>query len=144
MNENIIFRNIIKDDYEEYMDLMYQFTNYKYNLSKEIFDEHIDNISNNNIQKIIVIIYNNELIGAGTIFRMVKLHNNPVGQIEDVIIKDKYRGEGLGRMLIDKLTKLGLEDLSCYKIILNCLEKNINFYKKCNFQEVGVEMKYTL
>ena len=29
----------------------------------------------------------NKLIGAGTIFKLEKLHNNSIGQIEDVIIR---------------------------------------------------------
>ena len=144
MINNIVFRNIIKDDYYEYMNLMYEFTGYKYNLSKEDFEKHIDNINNNNIQQIILIIYNDELIGSGTIFKLVKIHNNPIGQIEDVIIKEEYRGKGLGKLIIEKLTEIGIKDYCCYKIILNCLDKNINFYKKCNYEQVGVEMKYML
>ena len=27
---------------------------------------------------------------------------------------------------------------------LKCLDKNIHFYKKCNFIDAGVEMKYNL
>jgi glucosamine-phosphate N-acetyltransferase len=144
MYKNLLFRNIIKDDYNQYIDLMYQFTNYKYNLSKDDFDKYIDDINNNNKQTIIVIIYQNELIGAGTLFKLIKLHNNPVGQIEDVIIKDKYRKNGYGKLIINKLTEIGINNYGCYKIILNCINKNINFYKKCGFEEVGVEMKYSI
>jgi len=141
MDNSILLRNIKKDDYNEYMTLMYEFTNYNYNLSKDIFDKNIDNI-NNDIHNIIVIIYNNELIGAGTIFKLIKVHNNPVGQIEDVIIKNNYRGKGYGKLIIDKLVEIGIKKFHCYKVILNCLDKNIEFYKKCGFKEVGIEMKY--
>ena len=141
MTSGITFRNLIKEDYNEYMDIMYEFTNYKYDLSKENFEKQIDNINNNNLQQIIVIIYNNKLIGAGTIFKLTKIHNNPVGQIEDVIIKNEYRGKGFGKLIIEKLIDIGINNFGCYKVILNCLDKNIDFYKKCGFQEVGVEMK---
>ena len=134
-------RNLNKEDYESYLNIMFEFTNYKYNLSKENFDKYIDEINNHNNHKIIVIIYNKELIGAGTIFKLVKLHNNPVSQIEDVIILNKYRGKGLGKIIIQKLIDIGLNEFKCYKIILNCLNKNIDFYKKCGFEKVGVEMK---
>jgi glucosamine-phosphate N-acetyltransferase len=144
MNENIFFRKLIKEDYLDYMNLMFEFTNYKYDLSKEDFDKHIDEINNNSLRKIIVIIYNNKLIGSGTIFKLTKIHNNPIGQIEDVIITTEYRNKGLGKIIIEKLVDIGLNEFKCYKIILNCLDKNIDFYTKCKFQKVGSEMKYLL
>jgi len=142
MNKNYYIRELNKEDYSDYLDIMFEFTNYKHNLSKEDFDKNIDDMDNNNFKKILVIIYNGQLIGAGTIFRLTKIHNNPVGQIEDVIIKDEYRSNGFGKIIIEKLTDIGLNDFGCYKVILNCLDKNIDFYKKCGFKEVGVEMKF--
>jgi glucosamine-phosphate N-acetyltransferase len=96
-------------------------------------------------KKIVVVLsqVENKIVGAGTIFKLEKIHNNPIGQIEDVIIKESHRGIGLGKILIQKLSSIGLKDLNCYKIILNCLNKNIDFYKKCNFSIAGVEMKYS-
>lgn len=134
----ILLCDLSKDDYVEYMKLMFEFTNYKYDLDKEQFIQYIDS----NICKIIVLKQNEKIIGAGTIFKINKLHNNPVGLIEDVIISEKYRKYGLGRKIINELVTIGLNEMKCYKIILNCLDKNIEFYKKCGFQQVGVEMKY--
>jgi glucosamine-phosphate N-acetyltransferase len=82
-----------------------------------------------------------KMIGAGTIFKLEKLHNNPIGQIEDVIITETYRSSGLGKLIIQKLINVGLDEFRCYKIILNCLDKNIDFYKKCNFITTGVQMR---
>jgi hypothetical protein len=31
--------------------------------------------------------------------------------------------------------------MKCYKIVLNCIDKNEEFYKKCGFQKVGNQMK---
>ena len=49
----------------------------------------------------------------------------------DVIISEKYRGLGLGKKIIEELVKIGINEFKCYKIILNCLDKNILFYEKC-------------
>lgn len=138
---NFILRNIEYDDFDKgYMDLMYEFTNYNYPITKEEFVNFIDTHKN---YKIIVIYSEIEkrIIGAGTIIIVRKIHNNPIGQIEDVIISEKYRKNRLGKQIIEKLIDIGKNEFKCYKIILNCLEKNIKFYENCGFVEVGVEMK---
>ena len=140
--ENFYIKEICDEDYfNGYFDLMYEFSNYKKVVNYEYFKNYI--IGNRDKIRILVI-YNdeNKLIGAGTIFKLEKLHNNPVGQIEDVIISEKYRGFGLGKNIIKELVKIGIEDFKCYKVILNCLDKNIGFYEKSGSEIAGVEMKY--
>jgi glucosamine-phosphate N-acetyltransferase len=143
--ENLIIRDIEYQDYHNgYLNLMFEFTNYEYKIDEIEFKYYLDQMKFNGLSKILVIYSNTEkkIIGAGTIFKLSKLHNNAVGQIEDVIISEKYRGLGLGKLMIDKLNQIGLDEFKCYKIILDCLDKNIDFYKKCNFEIAGVEMKY--
>ena len=120
---------------------MFEFTNYKKNVTIEDFKNYI----NQKTKLRIIILKNkeNKIIGAGTIVNIEKLHNNSIGQIEDVIISEKYRGNGLGKLIIEKLIVVGLNDFRCYKVILNCLDKNIDFYKKCNFTISGVQMRAT-
>jgi glucosamine-phosphate N-acetyltransferase len=144
INNDLILREIEENDYQNYLKLMYEFTNYNYNISNNNFIKNLINLKSNKLCNIIVIFSksDNKLIGAGSIFKLIKLHNNPIGQIEDVIITEKYKGNGLGKKIINNLIKIGLNKLDCYKIILNCNEKNIDFYKKCNFDLVGYEMKY--
>lgn len=138
---NFVLRNIEYDDFDKgYMDLMYEFTNYNYPIIRDEFINFIDTRDNYRI----VVIYSEiekRIIGAGTIIIVRKIHNNPIGQIEDVIISEKYRKNGLGKQIIEKLIDIGKNEFKCYKIILNCLEKNIKFYENCGFVEVGVEMK---
>ena len=141
---NFTLRNIEYDDFDKgYMDLMFEFTNYQYPMTKENFINFIDTQKN---YKIIVIYSEIEkrIIGAGTIIIVHKIHNNPIGQIEDVIISEKYRKNGFGKQIIEKLIDIGKNECKCYKIILNCLEKNIKFYENCGFINVGVEMKYNI
>lgn len=142
--ESIFLRELTFSDYEKYLKLMLEFTNYSYDITPEQFQITLDKMNTNNINKIIVLVNNNNIIGAGTIFRIEKLHNNPIGQIEDVIISEKYRNKGYGNIIIKQLVDIGLNEMHCYKIILNCLDHNIKFYEKCGFQKVGVEMKYVL
>lgn len=142
MESNIFLREITFSDYEAYLKLMFEFTNYAYDITLEQFKITLDKMNCNKSNKIIVLILDGTIIGAGTIFKIEKLHNNPIGQIEDVIISEKYRGKGYGNMIIKKLIDIGLNEMKCYKIILNCLDHNTKFYEKCGFKKVGVEMKY--
>lgn len=143
MTDNIVIRNIEPYDYFEYLSLMKEFHNYSYVISFDDFHRQLQTFIDNKFCNILVVfsIKENKLIGTGSIFNLIKLHNNSVGQIEDVIITQNFRGLGYGKLLIDKLTEIGLNNFKCYKIILNCLEKNVEFYKKCNFEIAGYEMK---
>jgi glucosamine-phosphate N-acetyltransferase len=140
--ENFYIKEISdeEDHFNDYFDLMYEFSNYKKDVSYDYFKNYIK--QNDKIKIIIIHNNKNKIIGAGTIFKLEKLHNNPIGQIEDVIISEKYRGLGLGKKIIKELVKIGIEDFKCYKVILNCLDKNIGFYEKSSFEIAGVEMKY--
>ena len=139
---SFIFTELSNDDYYNgYLDIMYEFSNYKKNVSYVDFQNYIDN----EYVKILVI-YDNKnnkrIIGAGTIFKLDKLHNKPVAQIEDVVITEEYRKYGLGKRLVEKLVEIGLENFKCYKVILNCLDKNIGFYEKCDFFIAGQQMRH--
>ena len=142
MEKEIIIKEFdCEDNYNEYLELMYEFTNYKKDVTIEDFKNYVD--QKTKLRIIILKNKENKIIGAGTIVNIEKLHNNSIGQIEDVIISEKYRGNGLGKLIIEKLIVVGLNDFRCYKVILNCLDKNIDFYKKCNFTISGVQMRAT-
>jgi glucosamine-phosphate N-acetyltransferase len=83
-----------------------------------------------------------KIIGCGSFFILNKVHTNPIGQIEDVVIDKNYRGLGYGKLLIDFLVKFGKEKTTCYKIVLNCTQENLEFYHKCGFKEIANQCKY--
>lgn len=139
--ENLSITEITVEDYNNgYMNLMYEFSNYKKDVTNQNFKDYISN--RDKVRILVIRDIENKIIGAGTIFKLEKLHNNPIGQIEDVIITETYRNQGLGKIIIEHLVNIGLQDFKCYKVILNCLDKNIKFYEKCNFSISGVQMKY--
>ncbi|KAI8901095.1 acyl-CoA N-acyltransferase [Globomyces pollinis-pini] len=86
---------------------------------------------------------NKKIVGAGTIFVERKFihHNGLVGHIEDIVTHSDYRGFNLGRLVIETLKHIG-EQTGCYKIILDCSEKNIPFYVKCGFAHKEYECVY--
>lgn len=135
---NYELRELNPNDQESYLELMFEFSNYKKNITQQEFANYLED---KNI-KIIVLLVDNKIVGAGSLFILNKLHNNPVAQIEDVIITEKYRKFGFGKIIIDYLVNLGLNEFKCYKVILHCLEKNVGFYEKCGFKNNGFEMRY--
>lgn len=143
MNNHIFIRSIILSDYYHgYLDLMHQLTNYKYDVSYNEFQKYL-NCNKNNCQ--IIVAYspkNSQVIGAGTIFKINKLHNNPIGQIEDLIIDKEFRGNNYGKKIVQRLVKIGYEDFGCYKVVLNTSEENVPFYDKCSFSKAGYQMNH--
>ena len=45
----------------------------------------------------------------------------------------------MGKRIIEMLTEIG-KQRGCYKVILDCSEKNAAFYEKCGYHETAVQM----
>jgi len=110
------------------------------NLSFEKFNDIFNNLDNNTY--IYVIEYDEKIIASGTLLIEQKfIHGGgKVGHIEDVIVDQKIRGEGLGRKITNYLVEEAKKQ-GCYKTILNCSHKNIGFYEKFGFKNNEVEMR---
>jgi len=82
-----------------------------------------------------------KIIGAASLVVEKKfLHEcGKCGHIEDVVVDASYRGKNLGKRIIDHLLHLG-QSFGCYKIILDCSEKNVEFYERCGFKRKEVQM----
>ena len=62
------------------------------------------------------------------------------GHIEDVTTRKGYEGQGIASQLIEMALKKA-KALGCYKVILDCRQELVGFYKKFGFDEAEVEMK---
>jgi GNAT superfamily N-acetyltransferase len=127
--------------YKDYLSLLKQLTFYEYDIDFEEFKNRYEN--NKNHIKFFILLKDDKLIGAGSIFKLEKLHNNPIGQIEDIVIDEKYRGKGYGKLIVEKLIEYGIKEWNCYKISLNSLEKNLIFYQKMGFINSGYQLKFS-
>ena len=78
------------------------------------------------------------LLGTAAIFLEKKFHRNLgiAGHIEDVVVDSEARGRGIGNQLTTLLTQFG-QARGCYKVILDCLEKNAPFYEKAGYKFSG-------
>lgn len=86
---------------------------------------------------------NGLVVGVASLITINKLlrGGNRIGLIEDVAVNKSAGGRGLGQALIERLKDLAVER-GCYKVILNCSEENIGFYKKCDFYLNEVQMRW--
>ena len=84
-----------------------------------------------------------QIIGSTTLLIEHKfIHDGgKVGHIEDVTVNKNYEGKGVGSTLVRKAMGFAKES-NCYKVILVCSEKNIQFYKGIGFKEHEISMRY--
>ena len=137
-----IIRKIEVNDYnKKYVDLLSQLSivDSKDDITFEKFISYIGTLHNKHM--IYVIENNNSIISTITIIIEDKIIHNMgrVMHIEDVIVDKNYRGEGLGKMLLQYAIDIA-EKEKCYKIILNCSEETRGFYEKCDFIKKNVQM----
>ena len=106
--------------------------------SVEIFKE----LQDNNNFYIFVYEHENKVAGMATLFVEQKfIHSGSrVGHIEDVVVSSQHRNMGIGKLLIEKCIQMAKER-DCYKIILDCDDKNVLFYTKLGFMHYGNAMK---
>jgi len=110
-------------------------------ISKDEFIKRFDFINKNKNHKVYVLEQDNKIISCATLLLEPKFIHKCgfVGHIEDVVVDKACRGQKLGKRIIDFLTNEA-KIFGCYKIILDCDEKNIGFYQKCDYSKKGAFM----
>lgn len=82
-----------------------------------------------------------QIVACGTLFIEFKFLRNAglCGHIEDIVVHQDGQGKGLGKRIIEVLTELA-KVRGCYKVILDCSNKNVPFYEKCGYHKAGEQM----
>jgi glucosamine-phosphate N-acetyltransferase len=110
-------------------------------------EQILSNIRANPLHKIFVAIdkETSEVIGATTLLIEQKfIHDGgKAGHIEDVVTRKGFEGLGVGTALIDHALRFA-KTVGCYKIVLDCSEANISFYRKIGFRLHETCMRYDL
>jgi glucosamine-phosphate N-acetyltransferase len=103
------------------------------------------NIKEKSSSRIFVALIDNKIVGAiTTIIEYKFIHNGgKVCHIEDVVTRKGYEKLGIGSSLIRKAIDLSTKE-DCYKVVLNCSEKNILFYEKNGFHKHEIEMRFDI
>ena len=134
-----------KSDYfDEFLQLLEQLTIVDANeISYDAFCEQFDKCKS----KVFVIRQTGDfkIIGTASVLIEEKfIHKlSSVGHIEDVVVDKEYRDKGLGKLLINHCIEY-IKNNGCYKVILSCSDKYVEFYRKCGFSNKNVEMSLYL
>ncbi len=104
-------------------------------------------IEANNVNFLVIEI-DNKIIGCG--FGQIRKNddwaaNKIFGYIGLMFVDDKFRGQKIGKLIVDELVKW-FKEKNVFDIRLKVYEKNIsavNAYKKYGFEHFVLEMRYT-
>lgn len=130
------------DDYYQYCKLLEQLTTINPDsINRDDFSYYLSIIKSNPNHKIIIAKSNDNIIGTITLLIEPKfIHNlSKIAHIEDVVVDKNYRCHGIGGLLMRKAIDISKHS-GCYKIILDCSEKNCNFYSKFGFVKKELQM----
>ena len=64
-----------------------------------------------------------------------------LSEVRSLAVDDRHRGKGIGSKLVQHCLKEARK-AGCYKVILNCFDKNIPFYEKLGFRRHEIEMRF--
>jgi glucosamine-phosphate N-acetyltransferase len=125
----------------ESLDSLRKASNLSPKKAKEIFKK----ISLDKNYKIYVAELDSKIVGAATIFIEQKFihEGGKVGHIEDVVVRKKYQGKGIGQEVVKELVNYAKKK-GCYKTILDCSDELIPFYEKIGFKRHSNSMRIDL
>lgn len=66
-----------------------------------------------------------------------------VGHIEDLVVDEAYRGQGIVKRIIEYCVRQS-QIHGCYKVILDCKPELVDFYKGHNFEQGGAYMLFKI
>lgn len=138
-----ILEALSEEDYDHNaLELLSELTTVGY-VSRENFNTFVKLQQTDMYNTIVIRNPQGTVVGISTLLIETKLIHgfSKVGHIEDVAVSSEERGNNIGLYMIRYLCNKAL-GLGCYKIILDCDEKNAPFYEKCGLRRVGIEMDY--
>lgn len=109
--------------------------------SIENFAKNLRNSMSENIW--FVMEHDNRILATAMLVLQNKVIRNgcTAGFIEEVVVDEQARGNGIGEKLIKYITKYALTDVKCYKVVLSCFPDREEFYKRCGFRNESITMR---
>jgi len=137
-----MIRRISKNDREQYVELLCQFRPVqKSDITQKQFETFVEGAQQRG--EIFVFEREGQILSAVTAMLEQKLiHGMAIYcHIEDVIVHETSRGNGIGKRMMQHVTSWAKEQ-GCYKSVLNCSNDIKHFYISSGFEERGVSMSF--
>ena len=93
-----------------------------------------DTFVKNDDHHIVVCVYGSHVVATAALIIERKIDCRVAGHIEDVVVSKNHRGSGMGSVLVKELIEVARRE-KCYKVILNCSDENVPFYRKLGFSK---------
>ncbi len=138
INNDILVRSIRKNDIDSVIDMLQSISKFK--PSKSNNHDLWDSINKQSNFHYLVAVINNQIVGYGSMVIETKIRGGKTGHIEDIVSHRLFKKKGIGRAILNALFDSAKEN-GCYKVVIQCKEHNIDFYKKCNYEVSGVAMQ---
>ena len=137
-SNNILIRSVVESDMDAVIEILQSISDFKPSKSEysniwRSFDQQ-DHVCS------LVAILDNTIVGYGSIAFETKIRGGKMGHIEDIVSHGDFRKKGIGRAILDALYIIAQEN-GCYKVTLQCEERNIEFYQKCGYKLGGFSMQ---
>ena len=88
----------------------------------------------------LVCLSDNKVVAYGSLVIENKIRGEVSGQIEDIVVSEKYRESDIGTKLVAQLCNVA-KMLGCYRITLSCKESLAPFYSRNGFKAKEISMK---
>ena len=143
LSMNFRLRNLEPKDFgSNFLDLLSELTVVG-KLSQGWCEQRLASLKNDTLQAMVVVedLESGLVCAAGTMVIESKfIHEcGRIGHLEDVVVHYGLRAKGLGKRVVERAAELAQEH-GCYKILVDCAEKNVAFYEKCGFKRNCVQM----
>ncbi len=90
----------------------------------------------------VVVVVDDKVVATAAIIIENKFYGN-VGHIEDVATHPDFRGKGFGASVVNQCLVIAKQN-HCYKVILDCADKNVEFYEHLGFHKFENQMRMNL
>tara|TARA_B100000963_G_scaffold356570_1_gene376914 strand:+ start:407 stop:838 length:432 start_codon:yes stop_codon:yes gene_type:complete len=81
-----------------------------------------------------------KIVGYGSVVIELTIRGGKLGYVTDIVSHNDFRSKGIGKIIVDSLYNVAREN-DCYKVVLQCNEPHVGFYKQCNYHISGISMR---
>nr|XP_011421262.1 probable glucosamine 6-phosphate N-acetyltransferase [Crassostrea gigas] len=136
---NLVVRPLRRSDYDKgYMDLLLSALYVRdQGITQQEFEDRFDRMKASGGSYIITVIEDTstkKIVGNAVLHVELKFLQPSVkrGRLEDIAVLERYRGQQLGKLLMDVTTIL-CKKVGCFRVSLHCKDKFVPLYQKFGF-----------